>query len=1159
MQKKPKQSDYQEQQLSLFPKEDIVEMNLENEDESEIDFDNLDAEDFGFDGDGNHTLVPVQQELLTLKLLREAIQAQNPDDPVMRDFAEYVLPNLLRVAIGVTAKGGRFFDELDQQRAAAGKAQVRRDNAGDQSLNTHLLNGLFPANLIEQRLEQLDTTIQRVVREKERRLVIAGFILHDFEKFPDAPDDCRKLPLEKHRQIISEKIKQLGIDYFLDPNSPENSQNYVDDLLVLAYNAQRRWDTNWNFSVYGLNPQLSDRILRQLADLTCLADSLASIIKHPQDAHNTKFEGLMHNLSNGKLQLTYHSIAENRGVLTNVVNNAVMEAYTSLNTDENKYYEPLLYLPTGVIYLALRNAPPISSEGLSDRVVAKIKQLCFSQLRSRQTGFGRDGKGMKYADYYTLFCDDRGLMQIALEATLRILSSGKKSVGSSRSEKLKDFQKLGVISADYDFHLKDDMRIDQLAEFGDLISRKIWGDTCDRLEAVRKERLQTRKKDKTLPELPAIDLLPSELIHQVAEFLGLANYSPQIRELQQINESLKEKKLKGNTGGIPYEWYFLAARYLDHHPGLENIRETGQTIINFVANLIEPIVAQYEQVDGWDDLRQWVNQVVMLPNQIENQTIDGQADIFLKELANYNAAKKSGRGRQLICSISHSAYTVTEQMESAVLFTPQVYTNKQHLGGSNAKRNISSIAGLEMMLRQILMNQTQAVGKRFEDGKYRYLYFYPTYYFTPETNKFLQKAYSSMAQTRFDTGIRNHFISKNMEANFDKNQYQTIDTFLMDEDLERKTNLPEKDPNFKKDRTFKLAYPEDQPLTFYFIALPPGKDPTDTESWVMPAWLALALPMILDVKTVVSESPIPPFNDGSEFEETVFLDSAPQAFRLLTGRDRFRLDYILEGWDEVDGSKRPAPLTILTAAYAIHLDINAKQGKTGYDANWGKLTELAQDLETSPLYVFSYLNKWVRKQKVDAPSINKMKLYAYHFYPCFDPYTKYNKNSEELIVEEKSSLNHPKKLTELYRQFYRANKSYNPKANAVLKPIDVAATTLLKADLNAFQEESLVAVVAAEVFALMNRVHSSTAEGRWMISDREVERQVVLEFARYFVVEVFEKCFKGDRARLAGRQLNLIRDTCEFLYRLEQDKENGDRQAKDKQSMDEDFTEPDSN
>jgi CRISPR-associated protein Csc3 len=51
-------------------------------------------------------------------------------------------------------------------------------------------------------------------------------------------------------------------------------------------------------------------------------------------------------------------------------------------------------------------------------------------------------------------------------------------------------------------------------------------------------------------------------------------------------------------------------------------------------------------------------------------------------------------------------------------------------------------------------------------------------------------------------------------------------------------------------------------------------------------------------------------------------------------------------------------------------------------------------------------------------------------------------------------------------------------------------------------------------------------------------REAILDFSRHFVVEVFEKSFAGDRARLAGRQLNLIRDTCEFLYRLEDDKEN---------------------
>ncbi|MEY3402741.1 MAG: type CRISPR-associated protein Cas10d/Csc3, partial [Cyanobacteriota bacterium] len=739
--------------------------------------------------------------------------------------------------------------------------------------------------------------------------------------------------------------------------------------------------------------------------------------------------------------------------------------------------------------------------------------LCAGQLKLRQTGFGRDGKGMKYAEYYNLFFDSPGLMQVALDATLRILNTGKISVGKSRSENLVKFQKQNVLSIDYDFNFDDDIRIDQIAEFGDLITRKIWEETVEKIETAR-------KKDKKLPKVPDFDLT-----HKVAELWNLTEYLPQVREIQRINESLKEQKLKGNTGGVPYEWYYLAAKYLEKHPGIEDVRENCQQVIYYLTDLISPILAQYQLPDGWDDLRLWVSRVIMLPNTNKSTSVTTEIDNFINELSNYNAAKKPGRGKQLICSISHSAYTVTEQMESAVLFTPQVYTNKQMLGGSNAKRNISSIAGVEMMLRQILMNQTQAVGKRFEDGKYRYLYFYPTYYFTPETNKFLQKAYMNIAQTRFDTSIRNHFISKDLQVDLGKENYQSVDSFLIDENLDS-----------EKDRTFKLSYPEDQPLTFYFMALPPGRDSTDTESWVMPSWLAFAFPMILDVKTVVSESPIPPFNDGAEFEETVFLDSAPHAFRTLVKRDRFRLDYILEGWEEY-GIQYPAPLNVLTAAYAIHLDVNAKQGKTGYDANWGKFTELAKDFETSPLHVFAYLNKWVRNQKLETARIDKIKLYTYHFYPCFDPYAKFNSTQEKLIVESRSTLNHPQNLTELYRRFYRANKRFNPKANAVLKPIDIAADTILKADSCVFDGETLTLAVAAEIVKLMDRVHSSTAEGRWIMSKREEERQAVLEFAKYFVEDVFDGCFKSDRARLAGRQLNLIRDTCEFLYRLADDKE----------------------
>ncbi len=1081
------------------------------------DFDFLEA-DFGFDEESDRTLSSTQRELLTLKLLREAIRSQNPDDAVMRDFAEYVLPNLLRVAIGVTAKGGKFFDELDRKNEATGKAKVRRDNAADQSLNTHLLNGLFPANLIERRLAKLDTTIKRVVRDRERRLVIAGFILHDFEKFPDAPDDCRKLPLDAHRQIIDQKVRQLGLDRFIDSNDLTTYKVYVDDLLCMAYNAQRRWDTNWNFSEFGLNPTLKDRVLRSLSDLTCLADSLASIVKHPYDAENTRLNDLLHNLSDGQLHFTYHSISENRGVLTNVLNNALVEAHTSLNTADRTYYEPLLYLPTGVIYIAQKDAPKVERSGLSDRVVASIKNLCAKQLQDRKVGFSRGNICMKYADYYNLFFDIQGLLLFAVDA---VPSKIRTSKAADKSTNLAQFKRKGALSEHIDTNFSEDIRIDHLAELGALVTGKFWKEYLDKVKALL-------KKDKKLPPLPTLDLTAEAI-----QFLGLSEYTAVIRTLQQLKD----------TGGIAYDWYYIAAKYLEHNPGLETVREISQRLVNRWIEVIEPLVKQYELSDEWKDLREWCDRVIMLPGKTPEQSIAEHADIFLKELSNYNNAKKPGRGRQLICSISHSAYTVTEQMESAVLFTPQVYTNKQTLGGSNAKRNISSISGIEMMLRQILMNQTQTVGKRFEDEKYRYLYFYPTYYFTPETNCFLQKAYSGIAQTRFDTSIRNHFISKDLNANFERDRYQTVDAFLIDDDLERKKNLDETDPEFKRDRTFKLAYPDDKPLTFYFMALPPGKDPTDTESWVMPAWLALAFPMILDVKTVVSESPIPPFNDGAEFEESVFLDSAPQAFRMLLGNDRFRLDHILEGWKTADGVQRSAPLNTLTAAYAIHLDVNAKQGKGGYDTNWGRLTELAKDLDTSPLYVFSYLVKWARKQSSDTPSPQKIRLYAHHFYPCFDPYVKFDASQEMLIVNGESPLNHPQKLTALYRKFYRAKQRYNPKANAVLKPIDVAADVILKADLSMFQGETLTMTVAAAVFKLMDRVRGARAEGFTQMQNREEERQAILDFARYFVDDVFEKAFAGDRARLAGRQLNLIRDTCELIYRLEQDRENQARQA----------------
>jgi CRISPR-associated protein Csc3 len=1171
-----------------FKENNFLDFEKTDDEESmdQLNCDSLDLEDLGFSDEPQIYTIKTDRELLTLKLLRQAIAKTNPDDRVLEDFAEYVLPNLLKYAIGVSAKGGWFFDELDRQVARGERSPLsRRDNAADQSLNTHLLNGLFPANAIERRLQKLNTNVKLYVRDHERRIGFASFILHDFEKFDlkrfadldvklisrydrNLDTDLRKASIDEHRQLFNTLVPSLGLDRLIDPENPENWKVYRDDLLYVAYNTQVKNDTNLNLSDTGLQPELRDRTLSCLIDLTRLADLLASIVKHPHDATAYALKTVLHDLSGGQLRFTYHAIAENRGVLTNIVNNAVMDAYDEVTGEAGKPYTPLLYLPTGVIYLATRDAPAVARETLPDRVVAAIKARCAQRLIDRQTGFSRDGKGIKYADYYSQFFTDRGLMEVACCATLRILKSTKPSKAKERSKKLLEFQKQGVLSDELDVQFGDDIRIDRIAEFGDVVTRKIWGDRREKIEAHLKSTLKGKDVKVAIANLPNPNLI--EII--VREF-DLDSELPALREIQRINETLKSLRLKGNTGGVPLDWYYLAAKYIARNPSLSrdegDIGNAADRIIEIVDRVTAPIIAEYDISDGWDDLREWTRRVVMLPDDNDVELRDRYLDSFRAELNAYEMAKKPGRGRQLICSISHSPDSVTEQMESSVLFTPQVYTNKQMLGGSNAKRNISSIAGTEMMLRQILMNQTQAIGKKFEDGKYRYLYFYPTYYFTPETNNFLARAYSNIAQTRFDTSIRGHFIDKeSLIANFELENYQTVDEFLIDENLKATVSLSEDDQEQKLDRTFKLSYPEDKPLTFFFIALPPGREPTDTESWVMPSWIALVMPSILDVKTVVSESPIPPYRDGAEFEETVFLDSPPQAFRSLLGRDRFRINHILEGWRDDRDRQHPSPLNTLTAAYAIHLDVNPKRNTKGYDANWGKLAKLASDLETSPLYVFHYLAKFARSIEQDSKgqrtvSDKRIQLYLYDLYTCFDSCVEIDRKTPlgEDFPMTSSPLNHPRKLVQLYRKFYRAErkKGLPLKTNAILKPLKVAADTLLKADHAAHSLDALSTIVIGEVSSLMNRVGSNTAEGKSVV--REIlkkkgveaamqELEDIKEFCQYFVFEVFAKSFNSDRARLAGRQINLIYSACEFIYRDEDFKNYQEYKNKSQEDLD---------
>ncbi|CAN1211671.1 CRISPR-associated protein Csc3 [Tumidithrix helvetica PCC 7403] len=1041
-------------------------------------------------------------ELLTIKLFKQAIRETegNQTDELLARFAEFVLPNLIRHLVGATAKGGQFTED----RRAEGK-NVERSKE-DQSFTAHLLNGLFPTYRIFKKLQVLETNqVKRLCDDLEAAIYMTAYILHDFDKFPDYPswlmshdvkgqfsdrNWCKDPPHKSDapnlgREYVTQKMQEFGLDRLIG----QTWQIYIDDIIWISNNAGEKWDADLGMKKRGLNNcQLDERIQGILIRLVRLSDLFASVIKHPSDIEAQNLTDLLRDLSAGQLKFSYHALSDNRGVLTNILNNALIDIHPK------ESYTPLLYLPDGVVYLAKSDAPEIDTDTLPNQVIHKIKSLCAERLRERQTGFSRDGKGFKFADYYWLFFDIQSLMEVAVDGACRIISSIKASSGAKRSSSLEGFKTTGDLPANLDVIFPDDYRIDRLAEFGDLLCRKIWLEWCDRFDRWQKQ--QPKAQRKTLPNL--------DLTHKLAEYLGLTDEIPNLIAIQALKK----------TGGVPLDWYYLSAKHNSKNPHLDDnqVREVMEGMVNYAVSLIQAAIAEFNLPDGWDDLRTYVQRVVILPT---GAITSPSTNPFLTELNRYQAAKITGRGRENVCAMSSSSYTVTEQMESATLFAPQVYSNRQILFNAQAaKRQICAIWSIEIMLRQILMNQTNATGGDFEGRKYRYLYLYPTYFFTPETNNFLQKAYSWIRRTRFDADIRKHLITDQQEAKFNIENYQAVDSLLLQEESE-------------KDQTFKLSYPAKQPLTFFFMAIPPGRDATDTESWVMPAWLAFALPLVLDVKVVASESPVPPFLSGADFERTTILDGEHQAIASLVKqqKDGTRLDAILP-----QGEGRAfSPLNALSAAYCIHLEVNRK--KDG-DPDWGKLTALARDLETTPLYVFHYLTKLVRKLDWDSPPIAKIKLYQ-DFYYYFDP--------------QGTEMNQLRELTKLYRRFYRAKSQY-AKPNAVLKPIDETADVILKIDKALVSDtQSLIDVVAARLAKLMTNVRRRTAEGKrtlvcvdgkWKPAlTAEEERQAVNDFAQFFVKEVFEGTFKSDRARLAGIQLNLIRDTCDYLYRLEDDQE----------------------
>lgn len=967
-------------------------------------------------------------------------RAVDPGDELLRRFVHQVVPGMMCKYTFISAKGGRFADE--RQAEGINVEHFERD----QSMLGHLLNGIFPTMHLLRLLAERDV---RQLGEVERQVYLAAYCLHDLDKILQrwGLDTHDRAAIDAVAEEVIRQIEALGMDKFF----PE-FRNYLDDIVFLAVNTQRAKGTHLN--TYLFRPTLKEKQLSVLRQLCTYSDVISYTVRSPADVIYGRgaksLADALAFLSRDTLGFAYHKLNEVRGLLTNVLNNGV------LGLLRERGLIPYLFFPNGVVYLADRaerdRATAVSRDVVIQAVRRELINICAAKIAHDAPGFKFDPKGLvKKPDYYHDFLSAGKYVQMIGK---RAVSMTKNDVSASPAQKMREMQAEGLIPEEIDVSFEPDLRVGVLARF--LIN--LWKEAFERLPD---EAMRLRAQEQTLERLKLTELWPTA------------------------------ERIPGK-GGVEYRWFWLAAQYLKKNPGIDTHQGTGNLsdLFEEVVNLVLP------EIEGPLD-RALVGTYLPHLNTYLAETLElypaspaaAQPD-FAAELAHYAGAKQRHKAT-LLCTMCHSAYPTDHQADSSVLFQPWVYKNKLPLYAAGNAGGICAVCALELMLRQIMLKgELRLTGSKFEALRTKYFYLYPAYFFTPETAQ-----------------VVHHFVDRFKFINLFAVRKQLRDTAMTPVDFLKLDSFiageDEAEEDMKDKGYLKMEYPHNSFPALVFFGMKAGGRDSDTEAWVSPAFLALALPLILNVKAVVSESPLPLFASGDDFKETVVFDGPhPYLGHLLTA-DRIRIDGVY------DNLKR------LTGIYTLNIDTFAD----GPKPNWNQLNGVARRVITDPTWIFAYLRRQQRGDSFYAGDANRY----------IDLYQTIGGNMSLI-----------KGCVDRYTVFY----SGGYKSHSITKPVDMVAKAIIGSE-PGIDPEDLKLEMRGELAKWLGRVRNRQAEGYAKFRGKEVETQeipAVREFVDYFYDEAFLKYCRGERGVLRSRW-NRFRDGCEAYYTEKRANDKAEREA----------------
>lgn len=1045
------------------------------------------------------------------ELLRRAVPQ---DDPVLQSFVEHLAPPILTYLASVPALGGsgkppviegleipvglKMYTAQDYARLTKGGKQE------DQSMATHLLNGIFAAMRLAKWLPP-----NKQLTDLEKRLWILGYICHDYTKIYGIQISAGEIPL------IKQLIERLGALMNFDAFLPE-WRDYLGDIAFLAQNTQTKEGSNLQVEQFQPKHDLR-RLNNVLRTLSSIADILVHI-KSPAEIAIALERSTDQNLREKMVSLfgaehtprfTYHKLTEVRGLLSNIINNAVMEAMQAQGA------EPFLFFPNGVVYVLPQGKTVSSLEELAENAWKSVRDVLLyggsrtaieissdedneENIEDLSNGLGiRPRRGLKVPEILYEILNLPQLLNEGKNAALNIkgtmaverFTSQKDPAKSAYLQSLKGKQKEEVKSAltrqcETEYQVVLDNRTDQIAEFLAFIWRRVLNEVFDNIDRLLSKEFGA--SDKPTTKLPK-GYYTAKL---VLDWLGLSEVPPE--------EAAFQKGMR-----IPTGWYYVAAKYLQQHKtvGTEEIFQLFDGLIEKLLRFVEEKKLQPKATNVFESA--FVD-YVSNNLEVDGHRLTGNSYLasFGAEIHNYTTRKD---GNKLNCSLCSSPFEASEQRESAILFLGQQYSNKGQLGVSQVKRGICPICTIEMLLRIV---QQGAPGKTFQDQKPVYFWIYPTYFFTTETATVIREYIREVRDLFMPELCR--YLQQN---GFTLSSLLKFDGFVVQKDDDHAWGV------------IRQKYDEhDMAGLFSFAVKPIGKKPSDTDAWIVPAFYALFIPLLLDVKVVATESLVPLFSSGAEFPETAVLDAPHQFTRYALGKDRFRVDEL------------PEAVIRLLRLYDLHLDVFGESK----DSHWPQINEVAAAVKTDPLNVFMYYDR--KKRNSDKGKKGKAKskggAKSSQLVSRFDV-ERYYQIYLTLGGEEHMGI--IGKLVDAYAAFYRTRAfKKEPSAYAIVRPLDELINATLKTDPK-LERDDLALTLSGILADVMERVWNDSVKDatdpiifeknspRSMEERKRLSRQKQEEFVELFLRELFEGLCQGQRAILQ-ENANRYRSAAKFYY-----------------------------